>query len=117
METSGPAINESVCFMTQNLALFGHFGPELDIHEAGPDYLCICIYLICFPPRQIFEAHLKLYFSNVSTGRCSATSLTEALSQSFAFDFFSLNILALAGFYLRIFKSHLTPFYALHDGA
>ena len=36
MGTSGPAINESVCFMTQNLALFGHFGPELDIHETEP---------------------------------------------------------------------------------
>jgi hypothetical protein len=36
MGTSGPAINELVYFMVQNLALFGHFGPELDIHETGP---------------------------------------------------------------------------------
>jgi hypothetical protein len=83
MGMSGPAINELVCFKVQNLALFGHFGPELGIHKTGPNYLCI--YLICFPPRPISEAHLKLHFSNVSTGRCSANSLMGSLTKSFCF--------------------------------
>jgi hypothetical protein len=39
MGMSGPAINESACFMNQNLALFGPFGPELDIHKTRPNSL------------------------------------------------------------------------------